>query len=161
MLLWRTGGCIRKKDRRGFSSTTSRDRYASPKMNKPVWSKGLKGARELGVSLCHDFRNIFPSLCRTTMSKKHNSIADLASISTISDLYKASQLHPTASDITTPPPSSSLNAKISLVRTSITTLAVTSIVNAANQSLLGGGGVVSAQCPTLDHTNFPFALFYH
>ena len=82
-------------------------------------------------------------LRRKSMSPNHD-ITELASISTISDLYKASRLHPTAPDTPTPPPSSILNSKISLVRTSITTLAVTSIVNAANQRLLGGGGVVSA-----------------
>lgn len=91
-------------------------------------------------------------LRHNSMSQKNNPVTDLASIPTISDCYKASRLHPTSPDAPTPPPSSILNAKISLVRTSITTLAVTSIVNAANQWLLGGGGVVSA--PTRHQHHF-------
>ena len=69
----------------------------------------------------------------------------VSSIPTLSNLYKDGTINPVAgaADGEFPEPSSSLNSKISLIRTSITTLATTSIVNAANTSLLGGGGVVS------------------
>ena len=53
-------------------------------------------------------------------------------------------------------PSSTLNAKVALIRTSITDLEVTSIVNAANTSLLGGGGVVRA----IFHPRHPVLIFF-
>lgn len=126
--------------------------------------------RYIGAPACQTLHWLFPvpssffnqpppnisslSFRHKSMSQKNSLITDLASIPTISDLYRASELQPSPPDAPTPPPSSILNAKISLVRASITTLAVTSIVNAANQTLLGGGGVVSAPA----HHQRPFRI---